>query len=374
MKILFFTEISPFPINGGERIRSYGLLKALSELGHHVDAIIGNINETNLDNYALPNVNYYTFIPKRKTLFQNLFLSHYFTKDKSLVDLIIRIITKNNPNIALIDYGFLGQYISLFRKNGIPVIYGTHNAQSEIIKQLPTKGFVRKIRQVYNTQVEQFHEKFYFKKAQLLITVSSEDKEFHSKFYPVNNIFVIPNFLDESLYRAKYKRENYFVMTANFNAYQNLEGIRWFLDSIWDNELDKKHKLLIVGKGSDMLQSKIPKLANFSNVHIEGPVENIVPYIAKAKAVIIPLLHGSGSRLKCLEAMALGTPIISTSKGIEGISSKFITVSNSNLEFKNSITNFTYHLEASDSIKKEFYSSYSLTVNKNRIEKILDLF
>lgn len=49
-------------------------------------------------------------------------------------------------------------------------------------------------------------------------------------------------------------------------------------------------------------------------------VENIQPYISKAKVSLIPLLHGSGTRLKCLESMALKTLIVGTNKGIEGIS------------------------------------------------------
>ena len=43
------------------------------------------------------------------------------------------------------------------------------------------------------------------------------------------------------------------------------------------------------------------------------------PYIASAKATVVPLLHGSGTRLKCVESMALKTQIISTDLGAEGI-------------------------------------------------------
>jgi glycosyltransferase involved in cell wall biosynthesis len=50
-----------------------------------------------------------------------------------------------------------------------------------------------------------------------------------------------------------------------------------------------------------------------------GEVDDLKPYIAGARASIVPLLNGSGTRLKCLEAMALRTQLISTTKGSEGI-------------------------------------------------------
>ena len=50
-----------------------------------------------------------------------------------------------------------------------------------------------------------------------------------------------------------------------------------------------------------------------------GEVDDMKPYIGKARATVVPLLHGSGTRLKCIESMALKTQLISTNVGAEGI-------------------------------------------------------
>ncbi|NJO84179.1 MAG: glycosyltransferase [Blastochloris sp.] len=59
-----------------------------------------------------------------------------------------------------------------------------------------------------------------------------------------------------------------------------------------------------------------------NNVEFTGYLDDIRPAVAQAWAEIVPLRQGGGTRLKVLEALALGTPVVSTSKGIEGLDLK----------------------------------------------------
>ena len=61
---------------------------------------------------------------------------------------------------------------------------------------------------------------------------------------------MIPNFLDESMYTLHFNRVNHYVMSANFNAYMNFEGLKWFVNSVWDGQIDRNHKLFLVGRKS----------------------------------------------------------------------------------------------------------------------------
>jgi len=63
---------------------------------------------------------------------------------------------------------------------------------------------------------------------------------------------------------------------------------------------------------------KVKKLSE-NGVHVTGRVEDVVPYYKQSTACIVPLRAGGGTRLKILEAMALGRPVISTSIGCEGL-------------------------------------------------------
>ena len=216
------------------------------------------------------------------------------------------------------------------------------------------------------------HERIFYKNCRSLITVSDNDTHSFSKFIPARKIHMIPNFLDESRYSAIYEKENYFAMTANFSAYMNFEGLKWLVNEIWDDYLDKHFELKLIGKNSIEALSSINKAKKYKNIIAIGEVENMIPYISKAKAVLIPLLHGSGTRLKCLEAMALKTPIISTSKGVEGIKSKNIIIANSNLEFRNAIKDFTVDIKLGLKLNEEFMSEYSLKRNILRVKELIE--
>lgn len=372
MNILFFTEISPFPINGGERIRSYGLLKSLSELGYKITAIIANSDNVDLANYNIKNVEYKEYKIPNKSKFDRITCLHYFKKDKQLVLLFNQIINDRKIDLTFLDYAFIGQYISFFKQKNIPVIYGTHNAQSFLTQQMPTKGLFRKLRKMQNVLMQKIHERIFLKKADQVIVVSNEDKELYSKFINPKKIQIIPNFLDETRYNTdSYEKENYIVMTANFGAFMNFHGLKWFIEEVWNEELDTKLKFLLVGKKSEEALVEINNSKLFKNIIAIGEVDNINPYISKAKASVIPLLKGSGSRLKCIEAMALKTPIISTSKGVEGIQSNNVIINDSSIDFRKTLLNIDDITISEESLYNEFISSYSIQAVKPKLEKVI---
>ncbi|WP_295127618.1 glycosyltransferase family 4 protein [uncultured Chitinophaga sp.] len=372
MNILFFTHISPFPQNGGEKLRSYYLLKALSELGHRVFAVIRNEEQADLTAYSLENVTYYTHPDEPLTLEERLTGSHYFKKSAHVLQVFKQICGYTRIDIALLDYGYVGHYIDFFTARNIKVILGTHNAQPEISKQLPARNLLMKIRKFQLVSLERLHERSFFKKAAAVLVVSDHDKTYHQQFIARDKVFVIPNFLDEREYiSASVRKPRLLVMTANFAVYMNREGLRWFLQEVWDDALAAKYELLLVGRDSEDALKQITGQDNWKNVSATGKVPDVKQYIAMAEGVVIPLLHGSGTRLKCLEAMALNTPIISTSRGVEGVLSNNFIVADTAAEFKEALHNFTGSDQKGDALKEDFMKEYSATVNKKRISDVI---
>lgn len=182
---------------------------------------------------------------------------------------------------------------------------------------------------------------------------------------------MVPNFLDESKYTRSYPKENYIAMTANFGPYMNVQGLKWLINEIWDAELDKKFVLKLIGKQSKEALASIPAAGKYKNIVAIGEVDDMIPYICKAKVVLIPLLHGSGTRLKCLEAMALKTPIISTSKGVEGIKSNNIVIANTSADFKKAISNCQEENQMGQKLYEEFMAEYSLKRNIVRVKELI---
>ena len=157
-------------------------------------------------------------------------------------------------------------------------------------------------------------------------------------------------------------------MTANFGAFMNQNGLKWFIEEVWDEELDSKLKFIIVGRNSKEALAKINNSKLFNNIIAIGEVNNINPYIAKAKASVIPLIEGSGSRLKCIEAMALKTLVISTSKGAEGIKSNNIIINDSPIDFRKTLLNIDNIAISEELLYNEFISSYSIQAIKPKLK------
>jgi hypothetical protein len=319
MNALFVTEIKPFPVHGGEKLRSYGFLSLLSESFDKVVAIIGKTAGGIAEKPPFRNIDFHEF------KFESLYtgskfkdIQGIFKKDKALTQLFDRLLEENSFDVAFIDYQYYGQYIGYFKRKGLPVVYGTHNVQSKIAYQKPAISLRNWVSKMLYYSAYAFHEWYFFRKADALISVSEDDRRYYKKYMPDHKIFVIPNFLIESDYALQNTvKQDYVIMTANFEAFQNSMGLEWFLNNVWRNKVFETKKLMLVGIGSDhMLKDHH---SDIQNIEALGRKDDLKPYIASARVSVVPLIHGSGTRLKCIESMALKTQIISTSKGAEGI-------------------------------------------------------
>ncbi|MBN1598292.1 MAG: glycosyltransferase family 4 protein [Bacteroidales bacterium] len=376
MKILFITELYPKANKGGEYIRNYGLYKLLENSKHEVISILGNKVLT-----EMPEI-----IDKEKTelfdfschykyesLLKDVFLK--FKKQPDLISLLDKICGTFKPDVVFWDYYYYGQYISYFKKKGIPVVYGTHNVQSRLTLQEPAKKLREKLARLIIFLFMRLHELFYFKKADAIIAVSTHDYNFYSKRFPSVKSYVIPNFLIEDDYSIPdVIKEGYIIMTGNFGAYQNKQGLKWFLDNVWHEDLLLKTKLVVAGRSSDVVFRELSMNNSYKNVEAVGGIEDMKPYIAKAKLSIVPLLHGSGTRLKCIESMALKTQLISTSQGAEGIEHNgSILIANNPESFKKMIMDVLENkLDKTQEAYNIFISKYSLTSSTKMLNQIID--
>jgi glycosyltransferase involved in cell wall biosynthesis len=142
------------------------------------------------------------------------------------------------------------------------------------------------------------------------------------------NIHVVPNGVDTCFYtvdkvaeafrgggQCNSKQTILFVGSMDYHA--NIDAAAWFSRTAWP-EIARKYPHLdftIVGRDP---APEVRALAS-DRIHVTGTVDDARPFYASAVAVVVPLRSGSGTRLKILEAMAAGVPVISTRLGAEGI-------------------------------------------------------
>lgn len=373
MNILFFTYVSPFPQTGGERLRSYYLIKVLAELGHKVFAVIRNVEQVDLLEYHIEGVEFFPHEEEVLGMAKRLTGRYHFQRTATVLQLFDKICRNRQIDLAFLDYGHIGQYISYFSSRNIPVILGTHNAQALHTQQAPAKGLVEKLRRYQLVALEKLHERKYFNQAAAVLVVSEVDKAYHSSFIDPEKLFVIPNFLDEKEYELDIVRDpNVLVMTANFSMFMNYEGLKWFVENVWNDELAARFRLLLVGRFSKETLRELKGSEEWKNIKAVGRVDDVKPFISMASGVIIPLLHGSGTRLKCLEAMALKTPVISTAKGVEGVKSDNFIIANTPEGFRKALLSFNGKGQLGTLLREDFIQEYSATINRKRIEEIVN--
>jgi len=116
-----------------------------------------------------------------------------------------------------------------------------------------------------------------------------------------------------SLVRAERRDPGALVYPARFDFWRNEEAARLLLDDVLPHVPDAT--LTLVGMSPpEWLRERASE-----QVHVTGPVPDIRPYLAAAAVMPVPLMAGAGTRLKVLEAFAVGLPVVSTAKGVEGL-------------------------------------------------------
>jgi len=105
---------------------------------------------------------------------------------------------------------------------------------------------------------------------------------------------------------------------GSMNWHPNVEGIKWFMNNVWPCVLDKipSATLHIAGRG---LQQNHNGLPHGNNIVIEGETDNARDFIASNHVIIAPLFAGSGLRIKIIEAMSAGRPVVATPVAVEGL-------------------------------------------------------
>lgn len=108
------------------------------------------------------------------------------------------------------------------------------------------------------------------------------------------------------------------VFTGTLSYGPNVDGLLWFVETAWPTVLRQvpEAELHLVGR---LPTSEVLALDERVGVQVHADVADVRPYLENARVALVPLRMGSGTRLKALEAMASGRPVVGTSIGLEGL-------------------------------------------------------
>jgi glycosyltransferase involved in cell wall biosynthesis len=172
------------------------------------------------------------------------------------------------------------------------------------------------------------YEAIICRQAHAVLAVSSEDKQALLALHPALPIVVVPNGVDMEVYQPAQRIEGgehassavgpTLLFTGTMDFRPNVDAVQWFcrevLPKIWRRAPGAR--LLIVGRDPT---PEVQALAQ-EGVVVTGQVEDDRPYFGQASVYVVPMRFGGGVRLKVLQAMASGVPVVSTPMGVQGIS------------------------------------------------------
>jgi len=149
--------------------------------------------------------------------------------------------------------------------------------------------------------------------------VSEVDRAKLLKHNPRASVTVIPNGVNSAAFTPSLLDApgNTLLFVGSMDYHANADAVMWFAQNAWP-AISKKFpslKFVIVGRSPGR---EVRMLAS-DKIHVTGTVDDVRPFYTNALAVIVPLRVGGGTRLKILEAMAAGVPVISTTIGAEGM-------------------------------------------------------
>lgn len=233
---------------------------------------------------------------------------------------------KRSPDVVVIDFAHAA--VLMPKHVRVPSVLFTHNVEAEIFARHLAVAKNPLAKAIWQNQLlkMQRYEQTVLRSVNGVIAVSERDREQFRKRYGVESV-AIPTGVDlESLpYRFDDSstppiNDANIVFTAAMDSYANIDGIKWFMESVWPlialQEL--RATMTIVGRNPDPSLVRAAKERGLPWI-FTGTVEDVRPYVHKASIYVIPLRVGGGTRIKAFEAMALGPPVVSTSIGVEGL-------------------------------------------------------
>lgn len=198
-----------------------------------------------------------------------------------------------------------------------------------------------------------------------VFTFSEKDCKLIKELYGVES-YSTTFFLSRDVQAAKPSGDGgYYVFFGGWSREENYEALEWYVENVHPRQPLLKYKVIGGGLPSRIAE-KLP-----SNFEYLGFVNNPYPIIANARAEIAPLRKGAGVKVKCIDALGCGTPVIGTDVAFEGIPTdfnKFMIHAETVEDYVEAITKMNFTVEE----RIRFKGYFAMKYNHKRIVEFIE--
>ncbi len=372
MRILQLMNKVPWPPKDGGAIACLNMTKGFSMLGHEVTVLSMNTSKHHVRLKDMPvglrSIADFRFVEVPayinwieaafNLMFSRLpynaqrFISDDFTQE------LAKLLNEKTFDVVQLEGLYLCPYIPVIRKySQARIAYRAHNIEYEIWERtaILSEGLRAKYLKNLSKRIKRFEES-YLNSYDLLVPITDRDGQILDKLGNSKPKHTSQTGIDfASLVPTAKKLE--FPSLFHIGALDwapNQEGLIWFFDNCWTKIREKcpNVKFYLAGRNApDWFERRIKR----AGVEYLGEINDAYDFINSKAIMVVPLFSGSGMRIKIIEGMSLGKPIVTTDIGTEGIpttNSENILIANDAEQFVDAVVKLVNDRELADNIGK----------------------
>ncbi len=334
MRILLLCNKPPYPASEGGPMAMNSIITGLLEAGHQVKVLAINSEKYNVKESDIPEeykrktgielidvdltvkpLNAFLNLFTRKSYHAERFISEEFKKR------LAEVLDKEQFDVVQLEVLFMAPYVETIRQHSkAMIVLRAHNVEHKIWERI-AKDTKSPLKRWYINHLAKTLKEFELNALETVdgvAAITRKDAAFFRK-YCSKPVIDIPFGVYPEQFDPKYEIEGKpkFYHIGSMNWMPNEEGIRWFVDEVLPKTVEKVPDFVYHLAGRSMPEW----LTSMKNPHVDvvGEVPDAKEFVTNHDVAIVPLLSGSGIRIKIIESMALGKTVITTRVGAEGI-------------------------------------------------------
>lgn len=333
---------SPWPPRDGGAIAMLNMVRGFHKAGHQVTVIAVNTPKHHVFLRNFPEeiqrmAEFYAIEVDTSVKWRDVMANLMFSKESYHVQRfrsknfrwqLERILEAREFDVIQVETLFMGSYINTLRAKapGALISLRAHNIEHEIWHRRadnetnPIKQYVFKETAV---RIEKFEKAFYRKNPyDVLLPITGRDAGMLKKLGALKPSYVCQvgmdfDVLDKRSFDLEYPSV-FYIGALDWEP--NKEGLDWFLKEVWPrvHASFPEVKFYIAGRNMPTKYRNI----NGGNIVVLGEVPSASEFIKSKGVMVVPIFSGSGMRVKIVEGMAYGKPIVATPMAAEGMGAK----------------------------------------------------